>query len=72
MQYVISAINSPFGEPIGKDAHTTDMEDAILRWFQLSKKYPTCTSIQPETIEDGMELLKWAKFSNLSANRHLQ
>lgn len=63
MEYKISAITSPFGEPVdyGKTEH--DPERAILRWLEYSKKYPTCASIQPQNKEDGLALLKWAKLN---------
>ena len=61
MKYVVSAIDSPFGDTVEmSDKPETSPEGAILKWCKLSKKYPTCVTIQPETEEDGMELLKWA------------
>jgi len=61
MRYVISAISSPFGEAAGNDAVEHDPENAIIQWFRYSEKYPTCASLQPQTKEDGLALLKWAK-----------
>lgn len=60
MNYVVSSISSPFGERVGNDVHTSDIETAVEKWFEFSKEYPTCTSLQPQTQEDGTALLKWA------------
>ena len=60
MKYIVSAV-SPYGEPLKlSDEPEYDPENAIIKWCLYSKKYPTCVSIQPETKEDGMKLLKWA------------
>ena len=60
MKFIISAISGPFGEPVCGDIYEYDPKNAIIQWFSLTEKYPTCVSIQPETIEDGKSLLKWA------------
>ncbi len=62
-KYAISAICSPFGEPTGETIYEDKPEMAVLRWCELSEKYPTCTSLQPQTKEDGMDLLKWVKLN---------
>lgn len=59
MKYCISAISNPFGEPV-TDEYEYDPENAIIKWCRYQEKYPTCVSIQPETNEDGIALLKWA------------
>lgn len=59
-RYVISALNLPFCEPERADAHENDPENAIIQWFRCGEKNPTCASIQAQTKEDGMKLLKWA------------
>lgn len=59
-KYVVSAITAPDGEPVGIPTFTGDPEAAVLKWFQLSEKYPTCSDIQAQTNEAGLELLKWA------------
>ena len=61
MKFRISAITSPFGEPVDNGKTTSNPEEAIKQWFVYSKKYPTCASICPETNTDGLELLKWAE-----------
>ena len=60
MKFIISATNGPFGEPVGDDKYEYDCENAIIQWFRLSEKYPTCVSIQPANEKDGLALLKWA------------
>lgn len=37
-----------------------DPQNAVIQWFRLSEKEPTFVSIQPQTKEDGIALLKWA------------
>ena len=60
MRYIISAVTSPFGEPVGDNVTCRDPKTAIEEWCKLGEKYPSCTSLQPETFDDGMVLLKWA------------
>ena len=61
MKYIVSAV-SPYGEPLElSDEPEYDPENAIIKWCRFSEKYPTCVSIQPETKEDGMKLLRWAE-----------
>ena len=60
MKYIVSAV-SQYGEPLElPNEPEYAPENAIIKWCMYSKKYPTCVSIQPETKEDGMKLLKWA------------
>lgn len=63
MKYLISATISPYGEQAPGSVYKHDPEKAIKEWCRVSEKYPTCASIQPETKEAGMVLLKWA-FNN--------
>ena len=60
MEYVVSAITSPFGEPVGNPLKTKNPEEAIIKWCELSQTYPTCVSIQADSEETGIKLLKWA------------
>ncbi len=62
MKFIISAVTGSFGELV-RSVNEKDPEQAILRWCEFSEKYPTCVSIQPETKEDGLNLLKWAKLN---------
>ncbi len=60
MIFSVSAITDPFGELVATPKDYNDPEQAILNWCKLSKKYPTCVSIQPQTKEDAKALLIWA------------
>lgn len=60
MKYIVTAISDPFGEMEGQTEYNAP-EKAIEMWCKMSKKFPTCVAIQPETNEDGISLLKWAK-----------
>lgn len=59
-RYIVSAVTSPFGEPVDYGFRTDDPEKAIEKWFIYNKDYPTCVDIQAKTDEDGRNLLKWA------------
>ncbi len=61
MEYIISAITSPFGESVDSGTHECDPQKAIIQWFRYSERYPTYASIQPRTREDGIALLRWAR-----------
>lgn len=63
MKFVISSITSPFGEP-AENITNNNPESAVLKWFQMSEKYPACTSLQPDTKESGEQLLKWADMNS--------
>ena len=39
---------------------TSDPREALRRWFQLGRKYPTCVEILAKTREDAITLLKEA------------
>ncbi len=62
-KYLILATHSPFGEPVDPGTYEYDPQNALIQWFRYSEKYPTCTSLHPETKEDGIALLKWAKLN---------
>ena len=62
MNFIVSTSHGPFGEP-GPSKKFTDNEKAVLQWFKWQGKYRTCVDIQPETKEDGMNLLKWAQLN---------
>ena len=62
MKFLLSAVNAPFREPVSTPkTPVTDPEIIIKRWCRYSKKYPTCVAICPETKQDGLALLNWAK-----------
>lgn len=63
MKYMVSAITGPFGEPATMPYKSNNPEEAILKWCKLQKDYPTCVSLQAATMEDGLELLKWAQMN---------
>ena len=56
--YDVTAYANDYLEPTGDDKSFTDPEKALIHWFRLSKKYPTCVAISGY-VADEKRLRDW-------------
>ena len=60
MRYIISVTEPGGYETAEAPVVEHDPQNAIIAWFRLGERYPTCVAIQADSEGSAFELLKWA------------